>query len=500
MNGKLLFVFLSFLFFTSSFSQSRREYLLNQGLNKAYNLEFKAAEELYSKVIDAEPNLPDGYYRIAQLYFWSFLASHDIGQYYVFLKFAELTEDKLDLLLSNKPESDYYTYMSGNLASLRAMAYAINNSAVDAFWYSKKAVNLFNRTLEINPKFYDAYLGLGLFDYAMSFIPEFLGWTLNLTGLSSDKARGLRYVKLAYEKGKYDKTEAAFHLSKIYVDYIAEYDSAEIYINKLVEKYSGNSLFVYQQGLIQFKKHKLDNALSLFNKVIKINKEEFPQISALARYRIANIYFCKNDFDNALEYYKIFYDTAREPDYLSETALKSALCFKFLGKDDSFYVSLERIDEGNPDLFEDAYAKKLASYLKDTGVTDKDLLLIRMSNNVCAARFKPVYDTLSVYADSLTGVKKAFALLYLSEAAFNLKKYDESIYYAENIHKIKFNKFFWIVPKSYFLTAASYYSQKNYEKALHYLTLAEDNNKYDFIDYLQASIENLKRKINKKIN
>ena len=43
------------------------------------------------------------------------------------------------------------------------MAQATNNSTVDAFWASKKAVNYFEETLELNPKFYDAYLGLGSF-------------------------------------------------------------------------------------------------------------------------------------------------------------------------------------------------------------------------------------------------------------------------------------------------------------------------------------------------
>ncbi|MGK9477256.1 tetratricopeptide repeat protein [Melioribacter sp. OK-6-Me] len=499
MSKKLFFICLSFILLSNTYSYSKRELLLNQGLNKAYNLEFKAAEEIYNKVIGIDPDLPDGYFRISQLYFWSFLASHDIGQYYVFLKFAELAEKKLDFILSKNPKNAFYTYMAGNLASLRAMSYAINNSAVDALWYSKKAVKLFNTTLEINPKFYDAYLGLGLFDYAMSFVPEFLGWTLNIAGLSSNKARGLRYIKLAYDKGKYDRTEAAFHLSKIYVDYIAEYDSAEIYIKNLVSRYPANSLFLYQQALIQFNKRKLDYALGLFNKVLKINKEQFPQISALARFRIANIYFYKNEFSKALENFDSFYQTAREPDYLSESSLKSALCLKFLGNSDSFFVYLNRTSEGNPDLFEDAYAIKLASYFKETGVTDEDLFLIRMNNNLHAGKYKIVYDSLSVYADSLNGVKKGFAFLYLSEAAYHLKKYDEVVYYAENIPKINFSKFKWIIPKSYYLIAATHYSKKNYKKASYYLTLAKDNNKYDFVDYLEALIENLNRKLNKSI-
>ena len=72
----------------------------------------------------------------------------------------------------------------------------------------------FEETLELNPKFYNAYLGLGLFDYAMSFVPDFLKWAVNLTGLSSDKQRGFNYIKTAFKKGT-EKTEAAFHLAKI---------------------------------------------------------------------------------------------------------------------------------------------------------------------------------------------------------------------------------------------------------------------------------------------
>ena len=114
-----------------------------------------------------------------------------------------MAQQKAEKILEDNSK-DYQTkYLVGNLLSFRAMAQATNSQSVDAFWSSKKAVGYFEEVLKQKPKFYDAYLGLGLFDYAMSFVPDFLKWAVNLTGLSSDKDRGIPLYKDGLQKGEY---------------------------------------------------------------------------------------------------------------------------------------------------------------------------------------------------------------------------------------------------------------------------------------------------------
>ncbi|NMB82248.1 MAG: hypothetical protein GYA14_10565, partial [Ignavibacteria bacterium] len=216
MKKSISILLLFFILSINSVSSQSLQSLVNQGIAKAYNMELDAAEKIYDRIIDLYPDDPHGYYLTAQIYYWTFLGSKDKGEYQVFTKFADLAQTKIDKILDNDEKNVKVLYIAGNLALFKAMANAVNESSVDAFWSSKNAVNYFEKAIQLNPKFYDAYLGLGLFDYAMSFVPEFLKWAVKLTGLTSDKERGLKYIKIAFNRGTSETTEAAFHLSKIY--------------------------------------------------------------------------------------------------------------------------------------------------------------------------------------------------------------------------------------------------------------------------------------------
>ena len=85
-------------------------------------MQFDEAEKIYNKVIDQFPEQPQGYYRIAQIHFWIFLGTRDPGEYYVFLKFADLTQQKIDKILDADKNNDRINYMAGNLATFKAMA------------------------------------------------------------------------------------------------------------------------------------------------------------------------------------------------------------------------------------------------------------------------------------------------------------------------------------------------------------------------------------------
>jgi tetratricopeptide (TPR) repeat protein len=480
------------------FGQSHLQSLVQQGMNQAYNMELGAAEKTFNQILELKPNSPLGYYYIAKIHFWIYLGSRDPGEYAIFIKFADLAQSKIETQLDKNPK-DYQTkYIAGNLALYRAMAQSTNNSSVDAFWSSKKAVNYFEETLELNPKFYDAYLGLGLFDYAMSFVPDFMKWAVNLTGLSSDKARGFRYIKLAFKKGTLDKTEASFHLSKIYVDYLAEYDSAFMHLQSLSSRYPKNTLFLYQYAISLIKDRQLDRADDILNRVIKLNNKKLTQITALAYFRKGEILFKRNQFRAAIKQYSKFLDSSRELDFTGLAAYNMALCYKFLGNDLQFKQVLLQARGGNQDVFEDSYAKHKSDDYLSNGITPEDLKLIRMKNYFDSGKDQLVYDSLKTMLVSLVDKEnKPLALIYFAEAAENLKKYSEVIHAADQIENIKLSSDKWIKPMAEYQEAKAKYLTGQKEEAKDLLKDAENDNEFEFKDYIQSQIEWLKRKLNR---
>lgn len=470
--------------------------LVNQGLAKAYNMELEAAEKIYNRIIDQYPEEPHGYFLISQIYYWTYLGSKDKGEYQVFSRFADLAQEKIDKILDQDEKNVRINYMAGNLASFRAMANATNESSVDAFWSSKNAVSFLEKTLDINPKFYDAYLGLGLFDYAMSFVPEFLKWAVNLTGLTSDKERGLHYIKLAYNKGTSGTTEAAFHLSKIYTDYLADYDSAYYYIQQIIPKYPKNTLFHYQYAVSLIKGKELDRAIQSLNTVIRLNNKRFPQVTALAHYRKGEVYFKKNQFKSAIKEYELFLDLSKDLDFTGIAALHIALSHKILGNEEEYKKYLNLASDGNPDLYEDSYAKLKSEIFADREIEETDLKLIRYKNMIDSGRNKSAYDSLKVLIPSIdNNDQKGIALAYLSESAFNLRKYPESVDAAEKILAIKLADEKWMIPFSYYIQARANWVVGAKNEARELIAKAESENKYEKQDYLQSLVENLKRKL-----
>ncbi len=480
-----------------TYGQSNLQSIIQHGVSKAYNMEFDEAEKIFNRAIENYPQQPHGYYRTAQIHFWIYLGTRDPGEYFVFLKYADLAQQKIDKILDADENNYRITYMAGNLASYKAMAYSTNNSSVDQLWASKKAIDYFERTLEINNKFYDAYLGLGIFDYAMGFVPDFLKWAVNLTGLTSDKDRGLKYIKKAFHRGA-DKTEAAFHLAKIYTDYLADYDSSYLYLNYNVEKHPGNTLFLYQYAVTQIKDRELNRAGDLLNEIIRLNNKHIPQVTSLAHFRKGEILFRKNRFKDAVKEYEKFLKTTKEIDFEGTANYHLALCHKFLGNIEEYEKYMKSAGEGNQDIFEDSYAKNKSEEYLSKGITDQDLMLIRMKNNLEAGKYRIVYDSLKTLSDELiTNGQKSLSLIYFAEAAIHLKKFTEANSVCEKLLTHSHSKEKWVVPNAYLLMAMANYAVNEKHEARRLLQEANDNNNFEFKDIIQAQIEFLKRRLNR---
>lgn len=473
--------------------------LLTQGIEKAYNMELDDAEKIFNRVIDLYPQQPHGYFRVAQIHFWKYLGTKDDGEYLVFLKFADFAQEKIDKSLDENEKNYRLKHLAGDLASFKAMAFATHESSVDAFWASKTAVNYFEETIELNPRFYDAYLGLGLFDYAMGFVPDFLKWAVNLTGLSSDKERGLRYIKTAYYKGSSEKIEAAFHLAKIFTDYIADYDSAYFFLNSIIPQYPKNTLFLYQYAVSLIKDKKLDRAMEYLNNVIRLKNRHIPQITALAHYRKGEIYFKKNNFKSAIREYEEFLKLSKELDFAGIAAYNIAISNKIIGNEEEYRKYLIKASEGNPDLFEDSYAQSKSEIFLKNELDDNDLVIIKAKNFFDSGKNRIAYDTLKSILPKLQNqTQKVLALTYFSEAALNIKRYAESVKAVEEILSLQLESEKWVIPFSYLIQAKAHFLVGSSAEANKFLQEAENENEHEFQDQIQAQIENLKRKLKKK--
>ena len=492
---RLVFLFL-ILFFGEMFSQTHLQYLIGSGIDSAYNLDLEEAEKIFNKIIELYPDQPYGYHYIAQNHLWTFLGSKDEGEYQIFKKYSEYAVDKAE----DKLDGDDLNYELHNLLgwayTLRAMGYTAQGSSLDAFWASKSAVSHFEEALEINPEFYDAYLGLGIFDYALSFVPGIFKWALSLTGLSYDKDKGVEYIRIAFRKGKKCKTEASFHLAKIYTEYLGEYDSAATHLDRIITKYPRNSLFHYQRAILKIDSRNLDAAERSLDMVLKLNNPHFVQTNAFCLFLKGEIYFKRNQFRKAADFYNEFIEKTRSIDYTGAANLKLAICYHILNDTLESGKHLLLTGLGNPDIYDDQFAQEESEYLINNKITGDYILVVKAKNYLEAGSYDFVRTLLLHSADSIAdGSIRSEAYIYLSEAEMTLKNYSEAIKCSKKALTLAEGRGKWIIPRTYFIMAQSYFKENKNDSAFHYLNKSLDFDDYRSQDKLSPRLFNLKRKL-----
>jgi tetratricopeptide (TPR) repeat protein len=100
-------------------------------------------------------------------------------------------------------------YFLATVYGLRAsFAITIDHNLREAFGYGNKSYSYSKQLVQEDPKYYDAYLILGIYEYTLSRIPWYMRWAIFILGGRGSKEEGLAHLKVATEKGQYVKDQA----------------------------------------------------------------------------------------------------------------------------------------------------------------------------------------------------------------------------------------------------------------------------------------------------
>jgi tetratricopeptide (TPR) repeat protein len=101
-------------------------------------------------------------------------------------------------------------YFMATVFGLRAsFAITIDHSLREAFSNGNKSYSYAKQLVDEDPKYYDAYLALGIYEYTVGLIPWYMRWMIFVVGGGrGSKEDGLAHLKLATENGEYVKDQA----------------------------------------------------------------------------------------------------------------------------------------------------------------------------------------------------------------------------------------------------------------------------------------------------
>lgn len=202
----------------------------DRGIAYMYRLEFDKAENVFDEIVKQDPDSPAGYFALAALSWWRYSQNFDMqgGLKAVENEFVSNSDKVIDLsrkMIKEGRDPDQAYFFMGSAYGLQGRWYAVQRSWWRAYTHGKKGRKYLKKCVELNPGIYDAYLGLGIFDYYTATLPGTLGLVAKLF-VGGDRQRGMEYVRIAKEKGRFFKVEARFFLVEIYSMHEKDYRSA----------------------------------------------------------------------------------------------------------------------------------------------------------------------------------------------------------------------------------------------------------------------------------
>jgi hypothetical protein len=218
-----------------------------KGIALMYRLEFDAAEEVFQDVINVSSSHPAGYFAMTALYWWRAAQNFDVQSSSTdyeaeFLRHADETVRISELMLKSGGRRDHALFFLGSAHGLKGRWYALQRSWWKSYVSGNKGRKMLKKCVEISPSIYDAYIGLGIFDYYADTLPGVLG-VAALIFVRGDRERGIDQVRLAMAKGRFFPTEARIFLIDILTRHEKDLEAALVESRLLRASDPDNSFF-----------------------------------------------------------------------------------------------------------------------------------------------------------------------------------------------------------------------------------------------------------------
>ncbi|MBK7629575.1 MAG: DUF3808 domain-containing protein [Ignavibacteriales bacterium] len=476
------------------FSQQLTDKQIQVGLDKIYNFNWDAGFEAFNSIIKKNPDDPRGYHYKSIIFLWYYLGNLNETNLDSFIYFSDKSLELANQKLTDKTTADL-KYLIGSIYYNKSIAEARNGNYLQALWTSNQMKLNFEEAVKIKPDLYDAFLGLGLYNFALSQIPSTLEWAANLVGITADKELGLTYVNKSVQKGKLSKIDAQYYLSQLYSRVIVDHTAAKELLNNLVRRYPKNLLFNFSLAWVEYELNDLTNAEKHLRFVINANDSLYPFVVSNSNYFLGNVFFSRNQFDSAKVYYQNYLKLSINDDYKGITNLQLGLCYEISGNRKDAIKFYETSSDGNSDIEEDLYAERKGNDFEDRKLSTNEIRLIKFSNLIKQNKLAVAKDSLLNFVEEnkLTNDLKAQARLCLAQISYKQKKYQESLNFAVDCIKTDVENEIWVHAFAYYMGAWNCYQQKKYTDSKLFLLQINELDEYDFRNSLENKIYTLQR-------
>lgn len=246
---------------------------LDEGLKRLYSLDYEKSRAAFRKLIELEPDNPFGYLFEAGGIWWE--SSQEFGLFTstptlqgLFEEDVEAAQRKADLYIDSKDaqaRADGY-FVSGMALGTLGQWRLMKGHWMDAYFAGKKAIKHLKKCAKMDPSYFDAQLGLGVFDYQAAHLSGVAKLGV-LLGVRGNEKRGLEEIQTAVEKAKYANRQAAEFLLSIYLLDAHDDGKALPVLLKLRSDFPDSAYYLWLESLVRYRLGDWNSSLLLARQV-----------------------------------------------------------------------------------------------------------------------------------------------------------------------------------------------------------------------------------------
>jgi hypothetical protein len=218
--------------------------LIRNGQQAMYNCDFQTADREIDALIRLYPDHPVGYmYRAVSIWWRCLRDKTNKSLQDEFLQYADRGIACGEALLKKNPK-DFYAlmFLAGIYGNQTRFFLTVPRSRLAAMRSGMKGDKYNRNALALRPDCIDCLIGTASYYYAPEALPPLLKQLASALGVRGDKAKSLKELELAAEKGELVQTEAKLILLGIYYNE-KWFEKYENLLRNLIHQYPANHIF-----------------------------------------------------------------------------------------------------------------------------------------------------------------------------------------------------------------------------------------------------------------
>ncbi|MCX7983644.1 MAG: hypothetical protein N3A63_01925 [Bacteroidetes bacterium] len=234
--------------------------LVKEGIHLILLQQYHEALNHFKKVTHLAPEHPYGYlYQVATLQAMAIDLETPIDEHLFDSLLVRAQQ------LAERYPQPWQEFFCGLVDGYRAYYAADQGRWLQAVRYGSSSAQYFEKVLQADSTFYEAYVGVGTYYFWKSEKTQFLTW---LPFISDDRMKGIQMLTIASERAEYNRFSAMSSLITIYLE-LKEYSKAETWARRALQQYPRNRVFLWGLATAYDRAGKLEEAVQWYSTLLQ---------------------------------------------------------------------------------------------------------------------------------------------------------------------------------------------------------------------------------------